>query len=194
MSGPPAAEPTPRSRMPPTPARQSVRSLLSRYTVQRWRQGELGALPVVFGLVLIAAWFESQQPAFLSARNLSNLIVQIAATGSVAVGIVVVLLLGEIDLSVGSVSGLCSAILGVLVVNHGWSWWLAILLALAVGLLIGAFQGAWFAFIGVPSFVVTLAGFLAWQGAQLRVLGSTGTVNVFEPHLGKIAQSYLPPA
>jgi D-xylose transport system permease protein len=144
--------------------------------------------------VLIAAYFEIQEPAFLSARNISNLIVQIAATGSVAVGIVVVLLLGEIDLSVGSVSGLCSALLGVLIVNHGVPWWLALLAALATGTAIGALQGAWFAMIGVPSFVVTLAGFLAWQGVQLRVLGSTGTVNVFDPRIDLIAQSFLSPA
>ncbi len=168
-----------------------VGGMLSRSSIQRWRQGELGALPVVLGLLAIAAYFESQQPVFLSARNLSNLIVQVAATGSVAVGIVLVLLLGEIDLSVGSVSGLCSALLGVLIMNHHSPWWFAILLALATGAAIGAFQGAWFALIGVPSFVVTLAGFLAWQGVQLRVLGSTGTVNVFEPHIAKIAQSYL---
>ncbi len=173
---------------------EGLRQLVLRYSVQSWRHGELGALPVVLGLILIAAFFASQEPAFLSARNLSNLIVQIAATGSVAVGIVMVLLLGEIDLSVGSVTGLCSALLGVLIVNHGWPWWLAILAAMATGILIGAFQGAWFAFIGVPSFVVTLAGFLAWQGVQLRVLGSTGTVNVFEPHIGRIAQSFLPEA
>jgi len=125
---------------------------------------------------------------------LSNLVLQIAATGSVAVGIVLVLLLGEIDLSVGSVAGVCSALLGTLIVNDGWSWWLAILAALATGAAIGAFQGAWFALVGVPSFVVTLAGFLAWQGVQLRVLGSTGTVNVFDPHIEKIAQSFLPDA
>jgi D-xylose transport system permease protein len=171
---------------------RTLRSILSRYSIQKWQHGELGALPVVLGLIVIAAYFESQEPAFLSARNISNLMVQIAATGSVAVGIVLVLLLGEIDLSVGSVSGLCSALLGVLIVNHGWPWWVAILAALATGALIGAFQGAWFALIGVPSFVVTLAGFLAWQGVQLRVLGSTGTVNVFEPHIGTIAQSFLP--
>jgi D-xylose transport system permease protein len=173
-------------------AQRGFFALLSRYSIQRWRQGEIGALPVVFGLIVIAAWFQSQEPTFLSARNISNLIVQIAAIGSVAVGIVLVLLLGEIDLSVGSVSGLCSALLGVLIVNHGWPWWSAILIALATGTVIGAFQGAWFAFIGVPSFVVTLAGFLAWQGVQLRVLGSTGTVNIFESHIDAIAQSYLP--
>ena len=147
---------------------------------------------MILGLVVIAAYFQTQEPTFLSARNLSNLVLQIAATGSVAVGIVLVLLLGEIDLSVGSVSGLCSAMLGVLIVNGGWPWWLAILAVLATGAAIGAFQGAWFALVGVPAFVVTLAGFLAWQGVQLRVLGSTGTVNVFEPHIEQIAQSYLP--
>jgi D-xylose transport system permease protein len=92
---------------------------------------------------------------------------------------------------VGSVSGLCSALLGVLIVNHGSPWWAAILATLGTGMVIGAFQGGWFALVGVPSFVVTLAGFLAWQGVQLRVLGSTGTVNVFEPHIERIAQSFL---
>jgi D-xylose transport system permease protein len=192
MRGP---EQTQSDRSPETPPERkpgSLLALLTRYSIQRWRHGELGALPVVFGLIVIAAWFSSQEPTFLSARNISNLIVQIAATGSVAVGIVIVLLLGEIDLSVGSVSGLCSSLLGVLIVNHGVPWWLAILAVLVTGAAIGAFQGAWFALIGVPSFVVTLAGFLAWQGVQLRVLGSTGTVNVFEPHIETIAQSFMP--
>jgi D-xylose transport system permease protein len=147
---------------------------------------------VIVGLILIWGYFESQEPVYLSARNLSNLVLQIASTGTVAIGIVLVLLLGEIDLSVGSVAGLCSAILGVLIVNDGWPWWAAIAAAVGAGAAIGAFQGAWFARVGVPSFVVTLAGFLFWQGAQLRVLGSTGTVNVFESHIGAIAQSYLP--
>ena len=160
--------------------------------LQRLRQGELGSLPVIVGLIVIWAYFESQESVFLSARNLSNLVLQIASIGAVAIGIVLVLLLGEIDLSVGSVAGLCSAILGVLIVNDGWPWWLAIIVMLAVGAAIGAFQGAWFAIIGVPAFVVTLAGFLAWQGVQLRVLGSTGTINVFNAQIGAIAQSYLP--
>ncbi|MEJ2291072.1 MAG: hypothetical protein P8Y05_05075 [Deinococcales bacterium] len=172
---------------------KSVRARLAGALVERWRHGELGALPVVLSLVVIAIYFQAQVPVYLSARNISNLIVQIAATGSVAVGSVLVLLLGDIDLSIGSVTGLCSAVLGVLIVNAGVPWWLAVLAALATGAAIGAFQGAWTALVGVPSFVVTLAGVLAWQGVQLRVLGSTGTVNVFEPHIEKIAQSFLPP-
>jgi D-xylose transport system permease protein len=169
----------------------AVRALRSA-GLQRVRQGELGALPVVLALIVIWGYFESQESVFLSARNLSNLVLQIASTGAVAIGIVLVLLLGEIDLSVGSVAGLCSSMLGVFIVNHGWPWWAAIIVVLATGSAIGAFQGAWFAVAGVPSFVVTLAGFLGWQGVQLRVLGSTGTINVFEPHIQQIAQSYLP--
>lgn len=178
----------------PVPARgvlAAIRSVTG-YSIQRWRHGELGGLPVIFGLVVICAYFQSQQSTFLSARNLSNLVLQVAAIGTVAVGVTLVLLLGEIDLSVGSIAGLCSAMLGVLITNDGWPWWLAILIVLVTGAAIGAFQGAWFAVVGVPSFVVTLAGFLVWQGVQLRVLGSTGTVNVFESHIAKIAQSYLP--
>jgi D-xylose transport system permease protein len=176
-----------------TPGRivRTVRELTG-LGLQRLRQGELGSLPVIVGLILIWGYFESQEPLYLSARNLSNLVLQIASTGTVAIGIVLVLLLGEIDLSVGSIAGLSSAILGVLIVNHSCPWWAAIAAAILAGAAIGAFQGAWFARIGVPSFVVTLAGFLFWQGAQLRVLGTTGTVNVFEPNIGAIAQSYLP--
>jgi D-xylose transport system permease protein len=169
----------------------SSRSLASA-GLQRLRQGELGSLPVIVGLIVIWGFFVSQEPVYLSARNLSNLVLQIAPTGAVAIGIVLVLLLGEIDLSVGSVAGLCSAILGVLIVTHEWPWWAAILIVLGTGAAIGAFQGMWFAVLGVPAFVVTLAGFLGWQGVQLRVLGSTGTVNVFEANIAKIAQSYVP--
>ncbi len=159
---------------------------------QRVRTGELGGLPVVVGLVVIWTYFQTQQSAFLSAGNLSNLVLQIAVTGTIAIGIVFVLLLGEIDLSVGSLAGLCSAVIGVTVVNHGWPWWVAIAFMLVIGSAIGAFQGFWFAVIGVPSFVVTLAGLLGWNGAQLRVLGSTGTINILDSHINAIATTYLP--
>ncbi len=105
------------------------------------REGELGPLPVVVGLIVIWAYFESQEGVYLSARNLSNLVLQIAPIAAVAIGIVLVLLLGEIDLSVGSIAGLCSAVLGVLIVNRGWPWWGAILVMVGVGAAIGAFQG-----------------------------------------------------
>jgi D-xylose transport system permease protein len=98
--------------------------------------------------------------------------------GLVSIGIVLVLLLGEIDLSVGAVSGLAAAIMAVLNVKHGWSPYLAIAAAVAAGALIGLFQGLVVTFFGIPSFVVTLAGLIAWQGAQLKVLGETGSVNL----------------
>src|SRR5262249_18446931 len=129
---------------------------------------------------------------FLSARNLSNLILQIGVTGTLAVGIVLVLLLGEIDLSVGAVMILSSALIGWSVTNHGWAWYWGIVLAIAVSTAIGAFQGAWFPIIGGPAFVVTLAGLLAWQGLQPPGLGSEGTINVSESHINAVAFSYLP--
>lgn len=158
----------------------------------RLGQGELGPVPVVFGLAAIWTYFELQDSHFLTARNLTNLTLQISVSGTIAIGVVLVLLLGEIDLSVGSVAGATAAVLGVLLVNHSWPWWGAILAMLAVGAVIGALQGAWFAAVGVPSFVVTLAGLLAWLGVQLHVLGDAGTLNVFDVHITDIATTFLP--
>lgn len=165
---------------------------LRGYTWTRLRQGDLGQVPALVGLAVIWAYFQYQQPTFLSARNLSNLVLQIGVTGTLAVGIVLVLLLSEIDLSVGSVSIFASAVLANLIVNHGLAWYWSIVVMLLCGAAIGAFQGFWFARIGVPSFVVTLAGLLIWQGAQQWVLGSTGTINVFDPHIAAIASTTLP--
>ena len=171
----------------------TIRTVLD-YTRTRLRQGELGQLPALLGLVAIWIYFQSRQPTFLSARNISNLVLQIGVTGTIAVGVVLVLLLSEIDLSVGSVSILCSAILANVVVNHGWPWYWGIALMLVAGLAIGSFQGFWFAAIGVPSFVVTLAGLLGWQGVQQWVLGTTGTINVTDPQIAAIATTTLPSA
>jgi D-xylose transport system permease protein len=172
--------------------RASLVRTLVEYTSTRIRQGELGQIPALVGLVVIWSYFQLKQPTFLSARNLSNLVLQIGVTGTLAVGIVLVLLLSEIDLSVGSVSILCSAVLANLLVNHGWPWYWALVAMLLVGAAVGAFQGFWFAVIGVPSFVVTLAGLLGWQGVQQYVLGTTGTINVFDPHIAAIATTTLP--
>src|SRR4029079_14159247 len=128
---------------------------------------------------------QSLAPAFLSARNLSNLTLQIVPTGLIALGIVLVLLLGEVDLSAGSVSGLCAAVMAVLSVKHGLSPLLAMAAGILLGAAIGAAQGLVFARLGVPSFVVTLAGLIGWQGALLWVLGETGTLNI--PYDGAVA-------
>ncbi|WP_329333614.1 sugar ABC transporter permease [Streptomyces sp. NBC_00663] len=140
--------------------------------------GELGSLPVVVGLIVIWTIFQLKNDLFLSADNLSNISYFMAATGMLSIGLVFVLLLGEIDLSVGSVSGLASTIFAVFVVNHGMGQWLALILAVVTGVAIGALHGWFFAKIGVPAFVVTLAGFLGWNGLMLWLLGDSGTINI----------------
>ncbi|HLM62656.1 MAG TPA: hypothetical protein VK306_00025 [Acidimicrobiales bacterium] len=158
---------------------------------RRLAQGELGSLPVVLGLVAVWIYFQSANDAFLSSGNLTNLMLQIAASGMISIGVVVVLLLGEIDLSVGALSGLAGATMAVLNVRHGWPAVWAILAGLAVGAVVGLVQGLWVAKLRVPSFVVTLAGFLAWQGALLRVLGSTGTVNLTDETITDLAGTFF---
>jgi D-xylose transport system permease protein len=145
---------------------------------RRFIQGDLAALRVVIVLAVIWAIFYIQEDRFLSSVNLTNLVLQATAVGLVAIGVTLVLLLGEIDLSVGAVSGLCAAIMAVLIQKHGWSPYLGIAAAVLVGTAIGLFQGSVFTRFAIPSFVVTLAGLLAWPGFQLRVLGETGTVNI----------------
>ena len=163
VAAPPPEEPTPGS------GRKVVRSLA---------EGELTALRVVLMLALIWAIFQAQEPRFLSSMNLTNLVLQITPIGLISVGVVLVLLLGEIDLSVGAVSGLCGGVMAVLSVKHGWDPVVAIAGALALGATIGTVNGLMVTRFGIPSFVVTLAGQLAWQGGLLWVLGETGTVNL----------------
>lgn len=155
-------------------------------------RAEIVALPVVVSLILIAVVFEWANPNFLTPQNLTNLLVQISAIGTIAVGIVLVLLLGEIDLSAGAVSGLCAAITAVLSVKVGWPAPAAIAAGVIAGAAIGLAQGAWIANLNVPSLVVTLAGLLSWQGALLFVLGTTGTVNLTDPLITGIANTLLP--
>jgi D-xylose transport system permease protein len=144
----------------------------------RLARGELGSVRVLITIALIWTIFQLQNDRFLSAVNLTNLTLQIAAIGTISVGVVLVLLLGEIDLSVGAVSGLAAGVMAVLTVKHGWNADLAILAGLLTGALIGLFNGVMVTFFRIPSFVVTLAGLLAWQGALLYVLGDTGTINL----------------
>jgi D-xylose transport system permease protein len=158
--------------------------------IRRVVQGDLASVRVVLGLALIWIIFQVQEPRFLSDQNLTNLMLQITAIGLISVGIVFVLLLGEIDLSVGAISGLCAAIMVVLNVQHGWSPYLAIAAGVAAGASIGFLQGFLFSRFKVPSFVVTLAGLLAWQGALLQVLGKTGTINITDPKVVGLANIF----
>ncbi|MCT2590837.1 sugar ABC transporter permease [Streptomyces sp. N2-109] len=144
---------------------------------RRIRGGELGSLPVIVGLIIIAIVFQSQNDSFLSASSLSNISVYTAGLGIMAIGVVFVLLLGEIDLSIGSVAGVGAAMWAVLSVTHGLNDWLAVLLAVALGGGIGLLHGFFFAKVGVPAFVVTLAGFLGWSGLQIWLMGDEGSIN-----------------
>ena len=137
------------------------------------RSGELGAGPIVVALVIIVLFFYFKDSTYVGSTNFNNVIVQMAGTTIIAFGVVFVLLLGEIDLSIGSVSGLAAVVAAELQIpdsGHQIPGLLAILVAILAGAAIGAFQGSFVAFLGVPSFVVTLAGLLAWQGVLFKSL------------------------
>ena len=172
---------------------QGLRGYATRF-ISRLRSGDLGSLPVVIGLTVIWVAFYVQNPVFLSSRNLVNLTLQCAAIGTISLGIVLVLLLGEIDLSVGSVSGVAAAVLAVGFVQRGLSLPLVLVLALGSGAVIGLVYGALYTRFGVPSFVITLAGLLGFLGLQLYVLGDTGSINLpFDSALVRFAQqAFLP--
>jgi D-xylose transport system permease protein len=146
--------------------------------LRRVRSGDLGQLPVIVGLLVIWTAFESLNPVFLSSNNLVNLLFDCSTVGVISLGIVCVLMVGEIDLSVGSVSGFASAVLGVLWVNAGWPVALAVLAAIASGAVIGGVYALLFNRFGMPSFVATLAGLLAVLGLQLYSLGQGGSINL----------------
>ncbi|TQM38459.1 D-xylose transport system permease protein [Pseudonocardia cypriaca] len=159
----------------------------------RLRRGDLGSIPVAVGLVLIAIVFSSLNQHFLSAENLTNLALQMAATGTISLGIVLVLLLGEIDLSVGSVSGLSAVVMTLLYTQQGWNPVLALLGALAAGAVIGLLHGLMRTKLSMPSFVVTLAGLIGWLGVMLFLLGGAGTINLpFDRGIALLSDTWLP--
>lgn len=181
-AGIPAVEPPLRERFSPGAA------------LRRLARGELSSVRVLLGIAVIWTIFQLANDRFLSAVNLSNLTLQIAAVATISIGVVLVLLLGEIDLSVGAVSGLAAAAMAVLSVKEGLSPELAILVGLLVGTTIGLFNGFMVTFFGIPSFVVTLAGLLGWQGAQLAVLGDTGSVNLPPSTITDLTSTFFDPA
>jgi D-xylose transport system permease protein len=161
-----------------------------RAALRKLAQGELGSLRVLIVLAIIWTVFAIAHDRFLTAVNLTNLTLQIAAVGTISIGVVLVLLLGEIDLSVGAVSGLAGAIMASLSVKAGWPAVPAIVAALAAGAAIGLFQGTVMTKLEIPSFVVTLAGLLGWQGVLLAVLGHEGTINLTDPGIVNLANTF----
>ena len=161
----------------------------------RVKSGDLGSLPVVAGLVIIWSVFTSLNPVFLSADNLVNLLFDCSTVGVISLGIVCVLMVGQIDLSVGSISGFASALVGVLWVNEGWPVVLAVVAAVAVGAAVGALYAVLFNRLGMPSFVATLSGLLALLGLQLYVLGTSGSINLpYDSTLVSLGQLIVIPA
>ena len=146
--------------------------------LDRMRSGDLGMVPVAVGVVIISVVFTSLNPIFLAPNNLVNLLFDCATVGFIALGVVCVLMLGEIDLSIGSMSGLASAVFGTIWVTHGWPVGIAIACALMVGVAVGALYAMLHLRLGMPSFVATLAGLLALLGLQLYLLGNAGSINL----------------
>jgi len=167
----------------------------ARAYFDRLRAGDVGSLPVIVALAAITIFFSAKSGVFFTAVNFDNLLVQMAGTAVMAIGVVFVLLLGEIDLSIGSVSGIGGVVVAELQqagTGHNLGGVGAIILALVAGALIGAFQGSFVAVLGVPSFVVTLAGLLAFQGVILQRLGSEGVIGIQNSTVNDVANYFLP--
>jgi D-xylose transport system permease protein len=181
----------PAEAVPPEVASSSVREYL-RASWARIKGGETGVLPVIGGLLLVSILFQSLNGRFLTAGNLVNLLVQAAVFSLLAMGEVFALLLGEIDLSIGFVAGIGAVVMAELAKpTIGWPWWSAITAALIVCALIGLVQGTLITRIGLPSFVVTLAGLLFWQGVMLKILGSGGAILIEDSVINDIASGTL---
>jgi D-xylose transport system permease protein len=185
------AEPPP---APGAPARDTVGAYARRWLVDV-KSGELGSLPIIVGLVVIAIVFQMQNDRFLTASNFVNLIVQTAPYAVIAMGVTFALLLGEIDLSIGFVSGVGGVLVALLLIPDGneLPTAIAIVVCLAAGVGIGVLHGLIITKVGVPSFVVTLAGLLAWNGVVLLLIGSRGTVILQNEFVIGLANDFMAP-
>jgi D-xylose transport system permease protein len=164
---------------------------------RRWealKAGDVGTLPIIVGLGLIVLFFHYKNENFLTAGNFTNLMTQMAGVTTIAIGVVFVLLLGEIDLSIAYVSGVAGVVVAQLQIPDG-SWEVkgvfAIAFAVAVTALIGAVQGSFVAWVGVPSFVVTLAGLLFWQGVILYRIGEQGVIIIEDRRINDVANYFF---
>jgi D-xylose transport system permease protein len=165
----------------------------ARAYIDKLRGGDLGALPALFGLAFLCILFAILKPDFVSKINIANLFQQGAAIIVIAMGLVFVLLLGDIDLSAGYAAGLAATIFTVLLTSHNIVWWVSILAALATGLVIGTFIGFMVEKVGIPSFVVTLAMFLGLQGASLYFLSGGKNISIFDTKMIAIDNNSMPP-
>ncbi len=166
---------------------------LTRAYFSRIRGGDVGALPAVLGLVVLVVVFAILRPqTFTNPFNFANLINQSAAVMVIAMGLVFVLLLGEIDLSAGFTAGTAACVTGIVLTRHGLPWFPSILVGLATGAFIGMCIGLLVSRLGIPSFVVTLAAFLGLQGLMLVLIGEGGTIAFRDPTILAIMNKNLP--
>ena len=157
------------------------------------KAGDIGSLPAVLGLLALGTIFTVMSEFFFTARNFANLLTQAAPVIVIAMGLVFVLLLGEIDLSAGYASGVCGAVLVLLISNHGVPWFIALPVSIAVGGLLGLLMGSLVSRVGIPSFVVTLSAFLAFQGILLLLAGEGGTIQISNSVILAVENSNLTP-
>ena len=159
----------------------------------RVKAGDIGALPAILGLIALCAIFGAMSDVFLTPGNFANLLTQAAAVIVIAMGLVFVLLLGEIDLSAGYAAGVSGAVLVILITKHGIGWYIAFPVSILVGAFLGFVLGSLVARIGIPSFVVTLAAFLAFQGLLLLLAGEGGTIRIEDKTILAVENSNLSP-
>ena len=152
---------------------------------------DLRALPIVVGLIVLWAFFALQSNVFLTPLNLSNLLVQSTVTGIMALGVLFVLLVKEIDLSIAAINGVTAVLMAKLIVEFGVPPWLAVSIAIVIGAVIGSLSARWVTFVGVPSFVVTLGLGLALNGLQLILLPRTARYGLMGTGIESIAQTKL---
>lgn len=169
-----------------------VTELVNSY-VGRVRSGNMGALPSIIALAVLSVVFWIARPVFMTQGNFANLLTQGAAIAVIAMGLIFVLLLGEIDLSAGFASGVCAAVLAVLLTDKGWPWYAAVLVSLLTGVVIGLTIGTIVVKIGIPSFVVTLAAFLALQGVALKIMDNGRNISIHDETIVAIANKNVPP-
>ena len=166
-----------------------------RSSIVNMRNGELGALPMIIGVIILAIIFQTLNENFLTPRNFVNLVVQMGGLMTIAIGVVFVLLLGEIDLSIGYVGAVAAVVMTLFLrPPNGWPWFAAVLAALILAAFIGIIQGSIITRFQLPSFVVTLAGLLVWNGVVLILIGGAGTVIIQDKIIIGVANFFFPNA
>jgi len=179
---------------PPTSAVEAasveIPAYMPRQTLGQLLRGDLGFLPVLLTLVVIAIYFQIASGGFfLLPRNLSNLVGQIATVAMDSLAVTLVLLLGEIDLSVVSVGTLGAVVMGILSARLGYPAWAAIIIAIAAGALVGCINGLFISLLRLPSFIVTLAALIFYEGLLLQLLNGQATLIINDPAINGIAGS-----